>query len=70
MATDKDIYFEQYKLYIQGIENISDRRDAANKYFITLNSSIFVLAGLVIQHTESNKQLFLVGLCLLGMARV
>lgn len=68
MATDKDIYFEQYKLYIQGIENISDRRDAANKYFITLNSSIFVLAGLVIHSTESNKQLFLVGLCFLGMA--
>lgn len=68
MATDKEIYFEQYKLYVQGIENISDRRDSANRYFITLNSSIFVLAGLAIQYTQNNKQLFLVGLCLLGLA--
>lgn len=68
MADDKQIYFEQYKLYIEGIEKISDRRDSANRYFITLNSSIFVLAGLVIQYTHDNQKLFLIGLCILGLA--
>jgi hypothetical protein len=68
MAEDKHIYFEQYKLYIDGIERISDRWDSANKYFITLNSSIFVLAGLIIQYTQDNQELFLIGLCLLGLA--
>lgn len=67
MVDDKQIYFEQYKLYIEGIEKISDRRDSANKYFITINSSIFVLAGLVIQYTHENKRLFLIGLCVLGL---
>lgn len=67
MATDRQIYFEQYRLYVEGIEKISDRRDSANRYFITLNSSIFVLAGLIIQYTHENKQLFLVGLCVLGL---
>lgn len=64
---DRQIYFEQYKLYIESIEKISDRRDSANKYFITINSSIFVLAGLVIQYTHENKKLFLIGLCVLGL---
>lgn len=67
MVNDKQIYFEQYKLYIESIEKISDRRDSANKYFITINSSIFVLAGLVIQYTHENKRLFLIGLCVLGL---
>ena len=67
MVDDKQIYFEQYKLYIKSIEKISDRRDSANKYFITINSSIFVLAGLVIQYTHENKKLFLIGLCVLGL---
>jgi hypothetical protein len=68
MAEDKRIYFEQYKLYIDGIEKISDRRGSANRYFITLNSSIFVLAGLIIQYTNENQKIFLVGLCGLALA--
>ena len=67
MADDKRIYFEQYKLYVESIEKISDRRDSANKYFMTINSSIFILAGLVIQYTHENKKLFLIGLCILGL---
>ena len=67
MADDKQIYFEQYKLYIESIEKVSDRRDSANKYFMTINSSIFILAGLVIQYIHENKKLFLIGLCVLGL---
>ncbi len=67
MANDKRIYFEQYKLYIEGIEKISDRRDSANRHFITVNSSFFVLAGLIIQYTHKNQKLFLIVLCVLGL---
>ena len=35
--------FEQYKLYINGTEKISDRREGANKYFITINTTILTV---------------------------
>lgn len=60
-------YFEQYKIYIAGMERISDRRESANRHFITLNSAILVLSGLVIQYTNSHKALLLLGLCGLGL---
>lgn len=34
---------EQYKLYIAGIEKISDRRQSANNYFITINTAILAV---------------------------
>lgn len=43
-------YFEQYKIYVSGIEKISDRRENANKYFVTLNSGIIVAIGFQLQH--------------------
>ena len=67
MVDDKQIYFEQYRLYIEGIEKISDRRDSANRHFITINSSFFVLAGLIIQYTHESQKLFLIVLCILGL---
>ena len=67
MDSDKNHYFEQYRLYVNSIEKISDRRDSANKYFLTINSSIIVLVGLVIQYAQENKKLFLIGLCLFGL---
>ena len=39
-------FFEQYKLYIEGIEKISDRREGANRYFIAINTAI--LTALII----------------------
>lgn len=62
-----EYYFEQYKIYIAGMERISDRRESANRHFITLNSAILVLSGLVIQYTNSHKALLLLGLCGLGL---
>ena len=64
---DKPIYFEQYRLYIEGLDKISDRRDSANRHFITINSSFFVLAGLIIQYTHESQKLFLIVLCILGL---
>lgn len=52
-------YFEQYKLYIEGIEKISDRRESANKYFVTLNSGIIVAIGFLIQNFKNKPHLVL-----------
>lgn len=41
-------YFEQYKLYLQSIEKISDRRGEANKYFITINTGIISVFALLV----------------------
>src|SRR3989338_5031682 len=38
--------FEQYKIYIEGIEKTSDRRQHANNYFITINAALISLIGL------------------------
>ncbi len=75
MATDRkefgdkyfEYYFEQYKIYIAGMEKISDRRESANRHFVTINSALLVLAGLVIQYAHSQQALLLLGLCGLGV---
>lgn len=49
----KEHFFEQYKLYLQGIEKISDRRENANKYFVTVNSGIIVALSYLIQRSNN-----------------
>jgi len=45
----KEHLFEQYKVYIESIEKISDRRQNANNYFITINTALISLIGLFCQ---------------------
>ena len=45
----KSHYLEQYKIYLESIENISDRRQSANKFFLTINTIIISLIGLSYQ---------------------
>ncbi len=40
----KDHLFEQYKLYVEMADNISNRRSSANGFFLTVNT--FLLSGL------------------------
>lgn len=49
----KEHFFEQYKLYLQSIENISDKRENANKYFVTINSGIVAALSYLIQHSDN-----------------
>lgn len=41
--------FEQYKMYVESAEKISDRRQNANNYFIAINTAIITLFGLSFQ---------------------
>jgi len=45
----KDHLFEQYKLYVESADKISDRRQNANNYFITINTALITLLGLSFQ---------------------
>lgn len=45
----KDHFFEQYKLYIDSAEKISDRRQNANNYFITINTTLITILSLSFQ---------------------
>lgn len=41
--------FEQYKLFVESVEKTSDRRQAANNYFITINTALLPIIGLSFQ---------------------
>jgi len=45
--TFKADLFEQYKLYVESAEKISERRVAANNYLLTVNAFLVTLYGLV-----------------------
>ena len=43
---------EQYKLYVQMADKISERRQTANTYFLTINTALVALLGIVWPATE------------------
>jgi len=42
---EKEIILEQYKLFVNTAEKVSDRRQSANNFFLTLNSAILAFSG-------------------------
>lgn len=62
----KDIYlFDYYKLYLESIERISDRRIEANRFFITVNTVLLSLGGVFLKIFEENLPLLLLFLNIL-----
>ena len=45
----KSHYLEQYKIYLEGIEKISDRRQSANNFFLTINTILVSILSLSFQ---------------------
>lgn len=45
---DKNTYFEQYKMLVDSAEKVSDKRMNANNYFLTINTAIISLTGLLL----------------------
>ncbi len=45
MKKDKEILLEQYKLYVESAEKVSDRRQNSNNFYLTLNSVLISFAG-------------------------
>jgi len=44
----KQTYFEQYKILVDSAEKVSDKRMSANNYFLTVNTALISLTGLLI----------------------
>lgn len=64
----KSHLFEQYKIFIEGIEKTSDRRQQANNYFIAINTALISLIGLSFQINMLEKSPWLkVLLAILGI---
>ena len=40
-----EMIFEQYKLYVNTAERVSDRRQSANNFFLTINSILLSFSG-------------------------
>jgi hypothetical protein len=63
--TEDDAYqghlLEQYKVYVAMADKISDRRQAANSYFLAVNSALLAFLGYAIPK-GSTEYLWLVGL--------
>jgi len=58
-ADYKNHYIEQYKIYSESIEKISDRRQSANKFFFTINTILISAIGLSFQNDFLKDILFL-----------
>ena len=43
----RDHVFEMYKLYVEMADKVSERRQSANSFFLTINSAIVALVGYV-----------------------
>jgi hypothetical protein len=59
---------EQYKLYVQMADKISDRRQLANNFFLTLNTALVAgLAGLISQRPAWLPTIVDMAVCLSGL---
>lgn len=47
---DLDLIFKQYKLYVEMANNISNRRALANNFFLTANTALLVVIGIIFQN--------------------
>lgn len=60
-------YLEQYKIYVNSIDKISDRRESANRYFLSVNSTLIVLSGFIVEYTHDAKSMLLIGVSGIGI---
>jgi ABC-type transport system involved in multi-copper enzyme maturation permease subunit len=58
--------FEQYKLYVESADKISERRNLANSFFLTLNTLLLGAIGLFAERFLQSPWILLLVLPLLG----
>jgi hypothetical protein len=69
MSNNIDILLEQYKIYIQTAENISEKRMNTNKFYITFLSSIITIFFIILKlfKEDFNYQLIFILLSIFGI---
>ena len=76
MSVDKNKYgekfnehlLEQYKLYVEMADRISERRMQTNKFYISLLSGLLALLSILVSVGKLNQTLIFVIVSLLGIA--
>lgn len=51
---DKKLLFEQYKLYVEMANDVSERRDKTNKFYVTLMSLLLTVFGIISSITKDS----------------
>jgi hypothetical protein len=49
-----DLIFQQYKLFVELTDKVSDRRNIAHSFFITLNTFLFVIGSATLKNNDPN----------------
>lgn len=44
----KKVFFELYRMYVDGMEKVSDRRLLANNFFLSVNTALISLSGILL----------------------
>jgi hypothetical protein len=57
---DEAIVLEQYKLYMEMADRISERRDKANGFFLTLNTAVISAIGIFLDKFGSFRPIWIV----------
>ncbi len=57
-SVDKTILLEQYKLYVEMADRISQRRQSANNYFLTVNTFLLSFFAFSSSGSSNNSSLF------------
>jgi hypothetical protein len=52
------LLFDQYKIYINSAEKISDRRQKTNEFFLGLNTAIIAAIGFILGRNGSDMPIF------------
>src|SRR5205085_3511738 len=55
-----DHILEQYKLYVESSQKLSDRRLSTNNYLLTIHSSLLTLLGLLASLLPNRKPLIMI----------
>lgn len=58
---------EQYRLYIEMADNISERRQSANSYFLSVNTAVLAFVGYVTTK-DTSDYLWLLAICGLALS--
>ena len=59
---------EEYKLYVEMVDRISERRMQTNKFYISLLSGLLALLSILVSVGKFNQSLIFIIVSLLGMA--
>jgi hypothetical protein len=60
---NKKLLFEQYKLYVEMANDVSERRDRTNKFYVTLMSLLLTVFTIMTSITKE-KIIFIIPYCL------